>query len=125
MALAVLPTYEERGTIEQARRAACSRPEGLDVLVVDDSSPDGTGEVVAAIAADEPRVRLLRAAGQVRAWRAPTSTASMSAIDGGYDLAIEMDSDLSHDPAELSTPAGGRSSTTTSSSGAATSRADR
>jgi apolipoprotein N-acyltransferase len=99
--LAVLPTYEERGTIEQAVRGVLAT-EGLDVLVVDDSSPDGTGEVVAAIAADEPRVRLLR-----RPAKSGLASAYLAgfhaAIEGGYDLAIEMDSDLSHDPAELPT----------------------
>ena len=97
----MLPTYEERGTIEQAVRGVLAT-EGLDVLVVDDSSPDGTGEVVAAIAADEPRVRLLR-----RPAKSGLASAYLAgfhaAIEGGYDLAIEMDSDLSHDPAELST----------------------
>jgi apolipoprotein N-acyltransferase len=99
--LAVLPTYEERGTIEQAVRGVLAI-EGLDVLVVDDSSPDGTGDVVAAIAADEPRVRLLR-----RPAKSGLASAYLAgfhaAIEGGYDLAIEMDSDLSHDPAELPT----------------------
>jgi dolichol-phosphate mannosyltransferase len=69
---------------------------------VDDSSPDGTGEVVAAIAAVEPRVRLLQ-----RPAKSGLASAYLAgfhqAIEGGYDLAIEMDSDLSHDPAELST----------------------
>jgi apolipoprotein N-acyltransferase len=99
--LAVLPTYEERGTIERAIRGVLAI-EGLDVLVVDDSSPDGTGEVVASIAADEPRVRLLR-----RPAKSGLASAYLAgfhdAIEGGYDIAIEMDSDLSHDPAELST----------------------
>ncbi len=99
--LAVLPTYEERGTIERAVRGVLAT-EGLDVLVVDDSSPDGTGEVVAAIAADEPRVRLLQ-----RPAKSGLASAYLAgfheAIEGGYDVAIEMDSDLSHDPAELST----------------------
>jgi apolipoprotein N-acyltransferase len=99
--LAVLPTYEERGTIERAIRGVLAT-EGLDVLVVDDSSPDGTGEVVAAIAADERRVRLL-----TRPAKSGLASAYLAgfheAIEGGYDLAIEMDSDLSHDPAELST----------------------
>jgi apolipoprotein N-acyltransferase len=56
--LAVLPTYEERGTIDQAIRGVLATA-GIDVLVIDDSSPDGTGELVAAIADTEPRVRLL------------------------------------------------------------------
>ncbi len=97
--LAVLPTYEERGTIEQAIRGVLAT-EGIDVLVVDDSSPDGTGELVAQIAATEPRVRLLE-----RTAKSGLASAYLegfrTSIAEGYDVAIEMDSDLSHDPAEL------------------------
>jgi len=98
--LAILPTYEERDTIERVVRGVLQTP-GIDVLVVDDSSPDGTGEIVGAIATAEPRVRLLQR-------RAKSGLASAYlegfriAIEEGYDVAIEMDSDLSHDPSELS-----------------------
>jgi apolipoprotein N-acyltransferase len=98
-ALAVLPTYDEAATIEQAVRGVLAVP-GVDVFVVDDSSPDGTGEIVRSIAANEPRVRLL-----TRSAKSGLSSAYLEgfrvAIAEGYDLAIEMDSDLSHDPAEL------------------------
>jgi apolipoprotein N-acyltransferase len=97
--LAVMPTYDERGTIEQAIHGVLA-VEGIDVLVVDDSSPDGTGELVAEIASREPRVRLLERpakSGLAGAYLEGFRTA----IADGYDLAIEMDSDLSHDPAEL------------------------
>jgi len=70
------------------------------VFVVDDSSPDGTGALVRAIAAEEPRVRLLERPGK--------SGLSSAYLDGfkiglaeGYDLIVEMDSDLSHAPEEL------------------------
>ena len=97
--LAVLPTYEERGTIDQAIRGVLATA-GIDVLVIDDSSPDGTGELVTAIAHTEPRVRLLE-----RPAKSGLASAYLegfrTAIAEGYDLAIEMDSDLSHDPTEL------------------------
>jgi dolichol-phosphate mannosyltransferase len=97
--LAVLPTYEERGTIELAIKGVLAT-DGIDVLVVDDSSPDGTGELVAGIAASEPRVRLLE-----RPAKSGLASAYLegfrTAIAEGYDVAIEMDSDLSHDPSEL------------------------
>jgi apolipoprotein N-acyltransferase len=97
--LAVLPTYEERGTIEQAIRGVLAT-DGIDVLVVDDSSPDGTGELVAEIAATEPRVRLVE-----RPAKSGLASAYLdgfhAAIAEGYDIAIEMDSDLSHEPSEL------------------------
>jgi len=99
-ALAILPTYNERDTIEAAVRGLLVTP-GIDVLVVDDSSPDGTGELARAIAGQETRVRLLE-----RPEKSGLSSAYVEgfqiAVSEGYNLAIEMDSDLSHDPAELS-----------------------
>jgi dolichol-phosphate mannosyltransferase len=95
----ILPTYEERDTIERVVRGVLETP-GVEVLVVDDSSPDGTGEVVRTIAAGEPRVRLLE-----RPAKSGLASAYLEgfrvAIDERYDLAVEMDSDLSHDPGEL------------------------
>jgi apolipoprotein N-acyltransferase len=98
--LVVLPTYEERATIGGVVRRLLALPERVDVLVVDDSSPDGTGEVVRAIAATDPRVRLIerpRKSGLASAYL----EGFRAAIADGYDLAVEMDSDLSHSPEEL------------------------
>ncbi|HLB39558.1 MAG TPA: apolipoprotein N-acyltransferase [Actinomycetota bacterium] len=98
-ALAIMPTYDERDTIELAIRGVLAIA-GVDVLVVDDASPDGTGDIVRAIAAEEPRVRLLE-----RAAKSGLASAYLAgfqvALADGYDVAIEMDSDLSHDPEEL------------------------
>ena len=99
--LVVLPTYEERHTIETVVSRVLALPEHVDIVVVDDSSPDGTGQVVRAIAAAEPRVRLIE-----RPVKSGLGSAYLEgfrlALDEGYDLGVEMDSDLSHDPAELS-----------------------
>ncbi len=99
-ALAVLPTYEERETIHRVIEGLLGGPTPPDIVVVDDSSPDGTGDIVRAIAADEPRVRLLE-----RPAKSGLASAYLEgfrlALSEGYDVAIEMDSDLSHDPAEL------------------------
>ncbi len=98
--LAVLPTYEERETIQRVIEGLLGGPTPPDIVVVDDSSPDGTGDIVRAIAADEPRVRLLE-----RPAKSGLASAYVEgfrlALSEGYDVAIEMDSDLSHDPAEL------------------------
>ncbi|HUL85173.1 MAG TPA: apolipoprotein N-acyltransferase [Actinomycetota bacterium] len=99
-ALAVLPTYEERETIQRVIEGLLGDPTPPDIVVVDDSSPDGTGDIVRTIAADEPRVRLLE-----RPAKSGLASAYLEgfrlALSEGYDVAIEMDSDLSHDPAEL------------------------
>jgi apolipoprotein N-acyltransferase len=98
-ALAILPTYNERDTIEAVIRGLLVTP-GIDVLVVDDSSPDGTGELARAMAEQEARVRLLE-----RPAKSGLASAYLEgfqiAVSEAYDVAIEMDSDLSHDPAEL------------------------
>jgi len=98
-ALAVLPTYDESATIEQVILGVLATP-GVDVLVVDDSSPDGTAEIVEKIAAKQSSVRLLS-----RPAKSGLSSAYLAgfhvAIAEGYGLAIEMDADLSHDPSEL------------------------
>jgi apolipoprotein N-acyltransferase len=99
--LVILPTYEERETIEWVLARLLALPERVDVLVVDDSSPDGTGELVRAVAADEPRVRLIE-----RHRKSGLGSAYLdgfrSGLAAGYDLLVEMDSDLSHQPEELS-----------------------
>ncbi len=98
--LVILPTYDERATIESVIGGLLALPDAVDVLVVDDSSPDGTAEVVGEIAAGEPRVRLLARpakGGLAGAYR----DGFARALDEGYDLVVEMDADLSHDPGEL------------------------
>lgn len=99
--LIVLPTFNERDTIDWVVAGILARPEAPDVLVVDDGSPDGTGELVRAIAARERRVRLVE-----RPSKAGLASAYLLGfrvgLDEGYDLVVEMDSDLSHDPEELS-----------------------
>jgi predicted amidohydrolase len=97
--LVILPTYDEAKTIRDVVAGALAHT-GVDVLVVDDSSPDGTGAIVAELAAGEPRVRLLE-----RPAKSGLGSAYLEGfrigLDERYDLVVEMDSDLSHDPAQL------------------------
>lgn len=98
--LVILPTYEERATIEQVLIGVRKAPHDVDVLVVDDSSPDGTAAVVRDAMSTEPHIRIVQRPG-----RAGLASAYLEgfrlALDEGYDLIVEMDSDLSHDPSEL------------------------
>jgi dolichol-phosphate mannosyltransferase len=100
-ALAVLPTYNEAGTIvEVVERSLASTPD-VDLLVVDDNSPDGTGEIADRIAAGEPRLRVMHR--PAKGGLGPAYIAGFRhALERDYDAMIEMDSDLSHDPADLS-----------------------
>ena len=102
----VLPTYNEREnlpTVVALARAALAtlRPAGRrHVLVVDDASPDGTGELADALAREHADVRVLH-----RARKGGLGGAYVAGFDealaAGADLVIEMDADLSHDPADL------------------------
>jgi dolichol-phosphate mannosyltransferase len=98
--LVIVPTYNEsdsiRGVVARIRKAV----PGADVLIVDDSSPDGTGEIADQLAAEDERVSVMHRAGKGglgRAYLAGFATA----LDGGYRYVVEIDADGSHDPAEL------------------------
>jgi dolichol-phosphate mannosyltransferase len=98
--LVVLPTFNERATVVTAATGVLSAVPEADVLVVDDASPDGTGEAVAALAEQEPRVRLLRRSGKQGLASAYLSGFRVGLRDG-YGVVVEMDADLSHRPADL------------------------
>ena len=95
--LIVVPTYNERENIQPLLDQLLSLPFGLDVLVVDDGSPDGTGDLVAARAALDPRVHLLRRAGKMGLGSAYVA-GFRYALEQGAEYVFEMDADFSHDP---------------------------
>lgn len=99
-ALLVLPTFNEAGTLaEVVDRVLASTPE-VDVLVVDDASPDGTGEIADRIAASNDRVRVLHR--PAKGGLGPAYLAGFRiGLDDGYDALLEMDADLSHDPDDV------------------------
>jgi dolichol-phosphate mannosyltransferase len=99
--LVIIPTYNEKQNILAIIQAIFEQKlAGLEILVVDDSSPDGTGDLVAAAAAADPRIHLLR-----RAKKLGLGTAYVAgfrfALDRDYERIIEMDADFSHDPRDL------------------------
>jgi apolipoprotein N-acyltransferase len=97
--LVILPTFDEAATIRQVLAGVLAHP-GVEALVVDDSSPDGTADVVRELTAGEPRLRLVER--PARSGLASAYEVGFGrALEEGYDLIVEMDSDLSHDPAEL------------------------
>jgi dolichol-phosphate mannosyltransferase len=98
--IVVLPTYDEAGSIREViARALASAPQ-VEVLVVDDASPDGTGAIADEIAAAEPRVRAIHRSGKEGLGTAYL-TGFRDALARGSDAVVEMDSDLSHDPADI------------------------
>ena len=100
-ALVIIPTYNESENILKIIEAILRQKiEGLDVLVIDDNSPDGTGGIVEKIAGPQSRVKLIKRPG-----KSGLGTAYVRgfkyALEHGYERVIEMDADFSHDPAEL------------------------
>jgi len=99
-ACVVLPTYNERENVPQIVPAILAASAALDVLVVDDNSPDGTGALADEIARRDSRVRVLhrpRKEGLGRAYLAGFA----EALRAGYGRIVEMDADFSHDPGRL------------------------
>jgi dolichol-phosphate mannosyltransferase len=98
--LVVVPTYDERATIREVVARVLAADVDVDLLVVDDASPDGTGEVADELAAAHPEVHVLHRArkeGLGPAYRAGLGWG----LERGYDVLVEMDADLSHDPLQL------------------------
>jgi len=99
-ALVVIPTYNERANIERIIPAVLAQDERLEVLVVDDGSPDGTGEIVDSIAASNSKVHAIHRAGKLGLGTAYLAGFKW-AIEQNYDFVFEMDADFSHDPVHL------------------------
>src|SRR5262249_4169199 len=88
--LVIIPTYNELENIGTLLDRLLALPHGLDVLVVDDNSPDGTGDLVAQRMAQEPRVHLLRRAGKMGLGSAYRE-GFRYALDRGAEYIFEMD----------------------------------
>lgn len=99
-ALVVMPTYNERENVPAIAPEVLAASPDIDILFVDDNSPDGTGAVVDALAAREPRVQVLHRAGKLGLGTAYKEGFRLG-IERGYQFLIEMDSDFSHDPRHL------------------------
>jgi dolichol-phosphate mannosyltransferase len=98
--LVVIPTYNESENIERILRRIHECLPEAGILVVDDGSPDGTGDLVKSAASELPDVHLLartEKSGLGSAYRAGFAWG----LERGYDACIEMDADFSHDPAAL------------------------
>ena len=96
----VLPTYEEAENLPGIAAAILEMLPAATLLVVDDSSPDGTGELAEQLAKDEPRIRVRHRAGKEGLGRAYLDGFRV-ALDGGATALVQMDADWSHDPAVL------------------------
>jgi dolichol-phosphate mannosyltransferase len=98
--LVVIPTYNEVGSIVPLLQRTLAQHDSLEVLVVDDASPDGTAEAVESLRAPEVRVHLLRRPGKLGLGSAYLA-GFRHALDCGFDAVFTMDGDGSHDPIYL------------------------
>jgi dolichol-phosphate mannosyltransferase len=99
-ALVVIPTYNEAGNVGSIVPLVLAQDPRLEVLVVDDNSPDGTGQLADDLAAQEPRLHVLHREGKLGLGTAYL-TGFGWALARGYDYVFEMDADFSHDPQHL------------------------
>src|SRR5690606_14403794 len=98
--LVVTPTYNEADNLEAFVRALFSAVPDVHVLVVDDASPDGTGQIADRLAGRDERVRVLHRSGKLGIGSAYIDGFRLG-LREGYDVLVQMDTDLSHDPAHL------------------------
>jgi len=98
--LVIVPTYNERDNIARIIEQVLARDDRLDVLVVDDGSPDGTGAIVDDIKARNPRVDVIHRSGKQGLGTAYIAGFKW-ALAREYAFVFEMDADFSHDPAHL------------------------
>jgi dolichol-phosphate mannosyltransferase len=99
-ALVIIPTYNERENVARIIAAVLAQDPSIDVLVVDDGSPDGTGQIADEIAASNPRVHALHRAGKLGLGTAYVAGFKW-ALERNYELIFEMDADFSHSPEAL------------------------
>jgi dolichol-phosphate mannosyltransferase len=99
-ALVIVPTYNERENITRLIGAILGQDDRLEILVVDDGSPDGTGDIVEGLMQHETKLNIIK-----RPRKMGLGTAYIAgfrwALEQGYDFIFEMDADFSHDPAHL------------------------
>ncbi|HTS20101.1 MAG TPA: polyprenol monophosphomannose synthase [Verrucomicrobiae bacterium] len=98
--LVIIPTYNEKDNIRSVIELVLAQAADIDLLVVDDNSPDGTGGIVSEIAKINPRVQLLSRAGKLGLGTAYIAGFKWG-LSRGYGLLVEMDADFSHDPREI------------------------
>nr|MBA2601912.1 polyprenol monophosphomannose synthase [Actinomycetota bacterium] len=99
-ALVIVPTYNERGNLREVVERTLGAGADIDLLIVDDASPDGTGALAKEMGETEPRANVLEREGK-RGLGTAYVLGFGWALQRGYPAIVEMDADLSHDPADL------------------------
>jgi len=100
-AIVIIPTYNERTNIEKMINVISELYPDLHILVVDDNSPDGTGDFVKAQSEKNEKIHVLQRKGKMGLGTAYVAGFKYM-LNGDFDYAIQMDADFSHDPKEIS-----------------------
>lgn len=100
--LVIIPTYDEAENLPRIVPEVLKQDERIDVLVVDDASPDGTGAIADRLSEENERVLVLHRAGKDGLGRAYLAGFRLG-LERGYDVLFEMDADFSHPPEALNT----------------------
>lgn len=96
----VIPTYNERDNLERLSQQILALDPAIELLVVDDNSPDGTGQLAERLASETGRVSVLHRAGKLGLGSAYREGFAL-ALSMGADAVVQMDADFSHDPSIL------------------------
>lgn len=99
-ALVIIPTYNERENIVPLVKTILGLPVEIDILIVDDNSPDGTGQIAEQLAKENPRVHVLHRQEKNGLGRAYCAGFAW-ALERDYEYILEMDGDFSHNPADI------------------------
>jgi dolichol-phosphate mannosyltransferase len=99
-ALVIIPTYNEVDNLPKLIPEVLAQDENIDVLIVDDNSPDGTADYVSGEANNNPRIKLIKRNGKMGLGTAYI-TGFKYALENSYDYIFEMDADFSHNPDEI------------------------
>src|SRR5580658_4804579 len=98
--LIIVPTYNERENLPRMAQTILALPAQVDMLVVDDNSPDGTGQIADELAAKHPEIKVIHRAEKNGLGRAYIAGFKW-ALERSYEFIFEMDCDFSHDPDDI------------------------
>lgn len=99
-AIVIIPTYDELNNVKRIVPEILELYEDLDILIVDDNSPDGTGDFVRTMSTTNSRVKIIEREGKLGLGTAYVAGFKYM-LQNGYDVALQMDADYSHDPREI------------------------
>jgi dolichol-phosphate mannosyltransferase len=99
--LVIMPTYNEKENIAEIVGAVLKLGRGIEMLVIDDNSPDGTGAIVDSMAAADPRIHVIHRPGKLGLGSAYITGFKWALANTGAKYVFEMDADFSHDPSAI------------------------